>query len=460
MTTIETGPAPAAARYDAGVRSTVQTAPLPEGVVLAAFDLVAMAVTAALLGRRSGGAVVCVLFLLVVSYLNGTYRRPRLALTALGDMKATLSTASAPLVLCGVAAGLGQATPVTIRFAGMLVPAIAVARVLAYRTIRALRRNGSCIHRAIIVGSGSVADRLREVLEAMPEMGIEIVGYADEAPVGRNGAGDWIGPLDDLADLVSVTGATRVIAAYTWLGDDELAERLRGLQSTRAEVFVVPRLFEFGSSAGDTRTQSIGDIPIVWLAHREWRREQLLLKRTFDLVVATLGLLLLAPVMLITALAVLVSSRGPVIFRQVRVGRGGRTFTMYKFRSMRVAEAAERRQSGGGDPRVTRVGHLIRRLSIDELPQLLNVLKADMSIVGPRPEQPLFVDQCDDVPGYRSRHRLQVGLTGWSQVNRLRGADTSLEDRARYDNFYIEHWSIWLDMVIVIRTLVAAMRGS
>jgi exopolysaccharide biosynthesis polyprenyl glycosylphosphotransferase len=460
MTTFEVGPstvAPGTTR-SGSVATERRPLPMPEGLMLAGFDLAAvLAVYVAL--RPSLIHVLWAVLLLASSFFSGTYRRPRLALTALGDMKATVVGASGPLMLAGMAALVGFAEIGTVRLAGALVPAVAAGRVLAYRSIRAQRRRGRFIHRAIVVGSGVIADRIIAVLSARPEMGIEIVGHVEDVGVDALPQAGWIGPVDDLAPLVERTGATRVIAAYSHVRDDDLADRLRGLKSTGAEVFVVPRLFEFGSSSGDTRAQTIGEIPIVWLPHREWRRELLWLKRAFDLTLAGVGLVALLPVLGLTALAVRLTSRGPALFRQIRVGQDGRQFVMYKFRSMSVGPA-ELRQSGGGDSRITKVGAIIRRLSIDELPQLINVVKGEMSIVGPRPEQPYFVESSVGVPGYRSRHRLQVGLTGWSQVNRLRGADTSLEDRARFDNFYIEHWSIWLDTVIVIRTVVAALRGS
>lgn len=184
-------------------------------------------------------------------------------------------------------------------------------------------------------------------------------------------------------------------------------------------------------------------------------------KRLFDLAVAVVGLILTAPFFAVIAAGVKLSSPGPVIFRQTRVGAGGHEFRMLKFRSMRVANAADFNQSGGGDPRLTAIGRFIRRFSLDELPQLWNVLRGDMAIVGPRPEQPYFVNYYRDLlPGYADRHRVKAGLTGWSQVNGLRGGDSSLEDRIRLDNYYIENWSLWWDFVITLRTFSALGQGS
>jgi exopolysaccharide biosynthesis polyprenyl glycosylphosphotransferase len=361
-------------------------------------------------------------------------------------MKATVAGASGPLVLTGLATAFGLATPVTIRFAAALIPAVVLGRVLAYGALRNIRRSGRRLRSAVIIGKGDVADRLRAALAGAPAQGLELVGHVD-------GQGD-------LDQVVRDTGANTMIV--TWAGGDaDLALRLRRITTRPLEIFVVPRLFELGSASGDARTQSCAGIPLTWLPRCDWRWEHVLVKRAFDLTVALVGLILSAPVSLLIAVAVKLTSPGPVLYRQVRVGNGGAEFEMLKFRSMRVATEAEFRQSGGGDPRVTGVGRIIRRLSLDELPQLWNVVRGDMSIVGPRPEQPYFVDECGlNVPGYHDRHRFKVGLTGWSQVNGLRGAGSSLTERANLDNYYIEHWSLWLDISIILRTLSAISKGS
>jgi exopolysaccharide biosynthesis polyprenyl glycosylphosphotransferase len=317
------------------------------------------------------------------------------------------------------------------------------------------------MHHVVIVGSGVVADQLASAIRQRVEMGLHFVGFVDDLDGDRPSPSDWLGNLADLPAVIRSNQISRVILAPSVVRDRELVRQLRLLEPQPIELFVVPRLFEFGSSAGDMRTQSCGGIPIVWMPHRAWRVEQLVLKRAFDLVVAATALILLLPILLVTAVLVRLSSRGPILLKQTRVGKGEQVFEMLKFRSMRLPGPGDQmNRSGGGDPRITRIGKVIRRLSIDELPQFVNVIRGSMSIVGPRPEQPQFVEEALAVPGYKDRHRLQVGLTGWSQVHRLRGTNTSLEDRARYDNYYIEHWSIWLDLVVLIRTITAALRGS
>jgi lipopolysaccharide/colanic/teichoic acid biosynthesis glycosyltransferase len=171
-------------------------------------------------------------------------------------------------------------------------------------------------------------------------------------------------------------------------------------------------------------------------------------------------LALASPFLLAVAVAVKLSSPGPVLFRQRWVGEGGREILVPKFRTLRVNHDSDTRWSVDDDPRVTNVGRLMRRTSVDELPQLWSVLKGDMSLVGPRPERPVFVKRFNaDVWGYGDRHRVPVGLTGWAQVHGLRG-DTSITERARFDNQYIEHWSLWRDFVVLLRTLGEVIRGG
>jgi exopolysaccharide biosynthesis polyprenyl glycosylphosphotransferase len=180
------------------------------------------------------------------------------------------------------------------------------------------------------------------------------------------------------------------------------------------------------------------------------------LKRFLDVVGAAVCLVVFSPIMLITAIAVKVSSPGPVIFKQERVGLHNRTFNMYKFRSMQVQDASKEKKewTKAGDSRVTGVGHFIRSHSIDELPQLINVLKGDMSLIGPRPERPFFVEKFrEEIPRYMVKHQVRPGMTGWAQVNGYRG-DTSIRKRIDYDLYYIENWSLALDIKIIWMTII------
>jgi exopolysaccharide biosynthesis polyprenyl glycosylphosphotransferase len=202
---------------------------------------------------------------------------------------------------------------------------------------------------------------------------------------------------------------------------------------------------------------SIGDMPLVRLRRAAYRTGAWYLKRGFDALAAALAILVLSPLLLVCALAVRVEGGPGVIFRQQRVGRDGQLFWLLKFRSMRPVDDTESQTNWNiaQDDRLGPVGRFLRKSSIDELPQLFNILRGDMSFVGPRPERPHFVEQFGALySGYEARHRVPSGLTGWAQIHGLRG-DTSIDERARFDNFYIENWSLWLDLKILLRTVVS-----
>ena len=186
------------------------------------------------------------------------------------------------------------------------------------------------------------------------------------------------------------------------------------------------------------------------------------LKRLSDVIFAAVALVVLSPVLLLCAVATLIDAGPGIFFRQERIGRGGKLIRVIKFRTMRPSDENESRTnwSIGDDPRVSRIGRFMRRTSLDELPQLWNVLRGDMTIVGPRPERPYFVEKFStEYPDYAMRHRVPVGITGLAQVSGLRG-DTPISDRARFDNYYIENWSLWLDAKVVMRTVVEVFRGG
>jgi exopolysaccharide biosynthesis polyprenyl glycosylphosphotransferase len=239
---------------------------------------------------------------------------------------------------------------------------------------------------------------------------------------------------------------------------------IRRCRELGVEVVIVPRLFEQVSNR--VEVEHLGGVPLLRAATVDPKGWQFAIKYAIDRVVAAVALLLLAPALLGLALAVRISSPGPIFFRQRRVGLDGRDFDMLKFRSMRVAppsaeefvpEAGKAPGGVEGVDRRTRVGEVMRRLSLDELPQLINVLRGDMALVGPRPERTSFVRSFEEhVYRYGDRHRVKSGLTGWAQVQGLRG-QTSLTDRVEWDNYYIENWSLWLDLKIILMTVPALL---
>jgi exopolysaccharide biosynthesis polyprenyl glycosylphosphotransferase len=266
---------------------------------------------------------------------------------------------------------------------------------------------------------------------------------------------EWIevsGTLDDLDDVARAYGVDVLLVADGDFTETALRRAVRTEAAERCDVLVVPRLHHFNTLA--RRADHIGSIPVMRIRTPNLAGPGLAIKRAFDVVVSGLALLFLAPLM--GAIALAVRSEGPdVIFRQPRVGRNGRVFDVLKFRSMRPADEHESATnwSIADDDRVGPIGRILRRTSLDEIPQLWNILRGDMSLVGPRPERPHFVEQfTQQYDLYAQRHRVKAGLTGLAQVSGLRG-DTSIADRARYDNYYIENWSLWMDVKIIVRTV-------
>jgi exopolysaccharide biosynthesis polyprenyl glycosylphosphotransferase len=261
----------------------------------------------------------------------------------------------------------------------------------------------------------------------------------------------------------------QVIVTFSTAPNEVLLRLVRRCEELGVSVSFVPRLFERVN--GRVTVEHIGGLPLVSAHPANPRGWQFAVKYGIDRVAAALAVLLVLPVIAGAAVAIWLSLGRPIFFRQVRVGRDGRAFDMLKFRSMRAMSREDEpveielppdTAPGGieGDDRRTRVGAFLRRTSIDELPQLLNVLKGEMSLVGPRPERPEFVGLFEEsVYRYSDRHRVKAGITGWAQVNGLRGK-TSLADRVEWDNHYIENWSLWLDLKIALMTALAVVRSS
>jgi exopolysaccharide biosynthesis polyprenyl glycosylphosphotransferase len=247
--------------------------------------------------------------------------------------------------------------------------------------------------------------------------------------------------------------------AYGVAKEANMVETIRACEDASVDIHVVPRFFELGVSPEGKEVDEVWGMPLVRLRRSPWRRFSWSLKRLTDLSVAGVAILLLSPLYVLLALAVKLSSPGPVLFSQKRVGRNGKVVIVHKFRTMKIHQGSDTEWSAD-DSQLTRLGRLMRPLSLDELPQLFNVLRGDMSLVGPRPERPFFVERFrKDVAHYDARHRVPVGITGLAQVNGLRG-DTSIEERARFDNRYIEGWSFWRDVVILVHTFFAVFRQA
>jgi exopolysaccharide biosynthesis polyprenyl glycosylphosphotransferase len=346
---------------------------------------------------------------------------------------------------------------------------LAGGRLLLAWAQRRARISRLVAKRTLIVGAGEIGARVERRLIEQPELGLLPVGYLDADPAPEEMVPDRTVPVlgapDNLARVATATGAEHVVLGFSNAPDRLLIPLVQECEDLGLEVSLVPRLFE--SVNVRVGLEHIGGLPLFGLRSIDPRGWQFAAKHLFDGAAAAVLLLALGPLLLTVALAVKLSSPGPVFFRQTRIGRDGRTFEMLKFRSMSGEDRTEHDENvvflptdlgpGGveGADRRTRVGTYLRRSSIDELPQLLNVLKGDMSLVGPRPERPEFVELFGSrIYRYDDRHRVKSGITGWAQVNGLRGK-TSLRDRVEWDNYYIENWSLGLDLKILLMTLAA-----
>ena len=401
------------------------------------------------------------LLLLLGVHTSGRLYQTRLGLSILEDLPRLTGRWLATLgILLVLAPALGADRRQVIAFCVVAVLAVMGLRALSYSTVRQLRATQFVAHPTLIVGASRTGRHVATILREHPEYGLCPRGFL-EAPSGRRD-GLPLPVLGAPAEMVQVMEAADIrvaVLAHGRCTESELVQWVRGCHRQRCEIFVVPRLHELQPLSD--QMEIVWDTPLIRLhraAHRTvaWR-----VKRLVDLAAAAAALVVLSPLMAAVALAVRLETGPGVIFRQERIGIDGRRFLLLKFRSLRPLDATESATTWNiaDDERLGPVGRFLRTTSLDELPQLVNILRGDMSVVGPRPERPYFVQEYGDLyPGYVQRHRVPCGLTGWAQVHGLRG-DTSIEDRAAFDNFYIENWSLWLDACVILKTVVALVKS-
>jgi len=317
-------------------------------------------------------------------------------------------------------------------------------------------RQGGGRRRVLIVGLGDIARMILQKLLWMPELGYDVVGLVapqdqeDDSVLGT----PVVGSVTHLGSIIQQQQANEVIIALPEeTAHSDLLWLISECERGRVTIRVYPDLFQI--MAGPVSISELGGLPILTvrdIALTGWRRTT---KRAMDIAGALVGLVLLSPLMMVIAVAIKLESPGPVFYVQERMGLDAKPFPVLKFRSMRTD--AEKNGPGWtteNDPRRTKIGTFLRKTNIDEFPQFINVLLGDMSLVGPRPERPVYVEQFRrSIPRYMDRHREKAGLTGWAQVNGYRG-DTSIAERTKYDLWYIENWSLWLDVKIIIRTVL------
>jgi exopolysaccharide biosynthesis polyprenyl glycosylphosphotransferase len=396
-----------------------------------------------------------VIFLALMT--NGGRYRARLHLSVLDDLPSLVGRllVAAALVATVIALRHEQDAVVTyLTDVAISLGLVVCGRALTTIAIDRGRRSFVTSHRTVLIGGGRLAADLAELLGQHSRYGLRVVGFVDDGEdCPATAFVPRLGKISDLELVVGNTGADVLLVADGQFSERDVLDAVRTPACVACDLLIVPRLHQFHTQSG--LADHIGSIPVMRIRTPSLRGPARMTKRCFDIVVSGGLLLLVLPVLAACALAVRLEGGPGVIFRQDRVGRDGVVFECLKLRSLRPVDDAESATtwSVARDPRLGPVGRFLRRTSLDELPQLWNILRGDMTLVGPRPERPHFVDQfSEQFDRYAHRHRVQAGLTGFAQVSGLRG-DTSIAERARYDNYYIENWTLWLDIKIVIRTL-------
>ncbi|HYQ95489.1 MAG TPA: undecaprenyl-phosphate glucose phosphotransferase [Candidatus Eisenbacteria bacterium] len=408
------------------------------------------------------GAVLTPVALLILRslYIYRSTRTARLSQELLSLIQGIVAVTALAGLLSYLSRGELSRT-VLLLFAGVASVALCGTHAVGRMILRAMRRNRRNLRHVLIVGTGELAADLERKMTSESDFGFAVEGIvaANAAGVGRTlGRTRVIGTVAELPELVERTGAELVYLALNRSEYEAELMALERLNDSTAAVRLVPdlaRTFTLNASVEDFE-----GTPIILVTESPGQGWNAVLKRAFDFTFSLIGLVVLSPLLLLLAILVKADSPGPALYAQERIGLSGRAFKMYKFRTMRAdAEAGGKAEwSRAQDPRRTHLGSLLRRLSLDELPQLWNVLVGHMSLVGPRPERPHFVQQFRaSIPRYMLRHHVKAGITGWAQVNGLRG-DTPLDRRIEYDLYYIQNWSMGFDVKILCLTLLRVFR--
>ncbi|WP_135556428.1 undecaprenyl-phosphate glucose phosphotransferase [Paenibacillus cymbidii] len=344
-------------------------------------------------------------------------------------------------------------------FVGLNVVLHGAYRFYIKLLLRRLRKKGYNKQYVLILGAGSLGRRFYKNLQQYPELGYEVVGFLDDYQTGQEeahrGYKPILGKVDELETIVGKVLIDEVIIALPLTAHSKYGAIISVCEKAGLRTMIIPDFYDylparphFDNFAG-LPLINVRDIPLDDMGNR-------FLKRAFDIAFSLAAIIITLPPMIAIAIGVKLTSRGPIIFKQERVGLNRRTFSMYKFRSMRVDSklTADTGWTVANDPRRTAFGSFLRRTSLDELPQFFNILFGHMSVVGPRPERPHFVEQFkEEIPKYMVKHHIRPGLTGWAQSNGLRG-DTSIEERISHDIFYIENWTFLFDVKIIWKTIV------
>lgn len=334
---------------------------------------------------------------------------------------------------------------------------LALKRVVIRTSLNFVRKNGLNQKHVLLVGGGKLAARYVTCIKDNPQFGFQCAGYVGQDGNLKNVK--YLGTYGQFSDLLDTYEPDEVIIALEEYDISHLNSIILSCEKHGIRSSIIPIYNDYLPACATV--DAIGRIRLINIrSNSQDLAINRVIKRVFDILFSSVVILLLSPLLLAIALGVKLSSPGPVLFKQKRVGKERKLFTMYKFRSMRLNDQSDTAWSRSRDSRITRFGAFIRKFSLDELPQFFNVLRGEMSVVGPRPELPFFVDQYkENVPLYMVKHQVKPGLTGWAQVNGYRG-DTSIEKRIEYDIWYIENWSIYLDIKIIFMTIFGGMINS
>ncbi|MBW2425293.1 MAG: undecaprenyl-phosphate glucose phosphotransferase [Deltaproteobacteria bacterium] len=387
---------------------------------------------------------------------HGLYEARRMD-SPLGEASAVIrATAVAVLALAAISffARSYFDSRLTLVFFALLAPTAIIALRSSLRlALRAVRRRGFNLRYVLVVGSGPLAEMVVQRISGRPDAGLRLIGVVADGALGGCVAGaPVIGRYGELKSILRGQRVDQVLIALSRHESGVFEKVAAELEDEVVNVKIVPDLMH-GFSLRST-VESLDGLPVIGLQESPLTGWAALAKRSFDLVGSALALAVCAPLLAGVALAIGLTSGRPILYRQRRMGHDGRVFEMLKFRSMRRdAEAAGPGWTRANDPRRTRIGRWLRKRDLDELPQLFNVLRGDMSLVGPRPERPAYIEAFRrEVPGYMLRHKVRAGMTGWAQVHGWRG-DTSIQERVEHDLYYIQRWSLWLDLRILFMTL-------
>jgi Undecaprenyl-phosphate glucose phosphotransferase len=333
---------------------------------------------------------------------------------------------------------------------------IVSSRAIFRKVLKFLRKKGYNLRCVLIAGAGELGQDLVRRIHEHPELGLKIIGFLtrDEEKIGKKIEGvDVIGRYEEIQKILSENKIDIVFIALPYDAHERIETILKLIGDAPVDIKVVPDLYQFATLGASI--EELDGLPILNLQDSPMYGWNLVLKRGMDIIIAVFALLIVSPLMLIIAIAIKLSSPGPIFYTQERMGMDGKLFKIIKFRTMKVDAEKDTGPvwSRPDDERRTKIGVFLRKTSLDELPQFINVLKGDMSIVGPRPERPVFINEFrKKIPNYMLRHKVKAGITGWAQVNGWRG-NTSLEKRIEHDLYYINHWSLSFDIKIIFRTV-------